>query len=185
MPELHLQHPDFLLPSGGRIRPIDAGSDSEIALVATRMRDTLIEVEGEAQGIALHTLDWLEARVRWHLDRNQTLARVYLAETEHGEITGHCIVREELDAQGCAAGLIAALFVVPSWRKQSVANQLLLAGEAWCRSVALQRAATWTTAANLKLIRLFARHGYGVVDRQPHPTTGTAMIQLAKSLDPS
>jgi hypothetical protein len=61
------------------IREISPDCEAEIALVARRMRDTLVEVEGPEAGGSLYTLDWLRERVRWHLNPQAAVARVYLA----------------------------------------------------------------------------------------------------------
>ena len=61
------------------IRPINAANDAEIDWVAAGMRQTLIEVEGEVRGADLYSMDWLRARVRWHLDKNQSTAAVLVA----------------------------------------------------------------------------------------------------------
>ena len=57
-----------------KIREIDPTSKEEISLVASRMRETLIEVLGEERGTALYSMDWLRNRVLWHLDPTQTSA---------------------------------------------------------------------------------------------------------------
>ena len=49
---------------------INAESESEIYLVAQRMRASLVEVEGERTGTALYTLDWLRERVRLHFEQS-------------------------------------------------------------------------------------------------------------------
>lgn len=56
------------LKSDVKIREIDPILINEIELVATRMRQTLVEVLGPEKGTALYTMEWLLERVRWHLD---------------------------------------------------------------------------------------------------------------------
>lgn len=164
------------------IRSIDPAAEAEIDLVAQRMRQTLIEVEGEATGTALYTLDWLRDRVRFHLDPAQCEGWVMLAETPGGEVLGHCIVRVEKDDEGAPFGLFSTTYVVPEARRHGVAVQLLLAGEAWMQARALPRSATWTSATNTKLIGLYEKHGYAIDARHSHATTGTNMVRLARRL---
>jgi GNAT superfamily N-acetyltransferase len=117
---------DFAV-NGGTTRPIDRCSDPEISLVAQRMRQTLVEVLGEERGTALYSLDWLLQRVKWHLDPQQAVAEIFLAEDCQGTIVGHTIVRKDLDIQGREIGLFSTTFVDPAFRKSGVATKLLLA----------------------------------------------------------
>lgn len=165
------------------IRDIDPHSDAEIDLVAQRMRQTLIEVEGEEAGTALYTLAWLRDRVRFHLDPAQCQGRVMLAQWDDGDVVGHCIVRAEQDDEGGRYGLFSTTYVVPAARRHALASRLLLAGEAWMASQGLQRSATWTSATNIKLIGLYEKHGYAIDSRHPHVTTGTMMVRLARRLE--
>jgi GNAT superfamily N-acetyltransferase len=164
------------------IRVIDPNSEIEIELVAQRMRATLIEVEGEAAGTALHSMEWLRARVRWHLDGDSVAAEVFLAVDSDGEVIGHTIVRRELDAEGGEFGLVSTTYVVPHARRSGVADELLRRGENWFRSQSLQRCETWTSATNSKLIQLYAKHGYTQTAQHAHDTTGTPMVRLGRWL---
>ena len=164
------------------IRAIDPASDAEINLVAQRMRLTLIEVEGEAAGTALYTMDWLRERVRWHLDPALVIAQVFLAIDVGGVIVGHTIVRVETDGDGGRFGLFSTTYVQPESRKDGIANALLLHGEQWMRALGLPSAATWTSASNIKLIGLYAKHRYAITERHVHEVTGTAMVKLARTL---
>jgi GNAT superfamily N-acetyltransferase len=143
-----------------RIRPIDAANVAEIQLVAQRMRQTLIEVLGEARGSAMYSLTWLEQRVRWHLDSHETVGEVFLAETLDGAIVGHTIVRVDKDDAGAPIGLFSTIYVDPAFRNGGVAKQLLTCGEAWMVRRALPRAVTYTDADNIKLQNLFIARGY-------------------------
>ena len=79
------------------IRPIDPQSAREIELVASRMRATLMEVLDPARGEAMYTIEWLDDRVRQHLD-GRHVGAVFVAEDD-GEIVGHTIVRIEHDTE--------------------------------------------------------------------------------------
>ncbi|MCA0175581.1 MAG: GNAT family N-acetyltransferase [Proteobacteria bacterium] len=160
------------------IRPLDPASAAEIDLVAQRMRATLIEVEGEAVGEALYTLDWLRERVRQHLVPD---AAVWLLEVD-GAIAGHTIVRRETDGAGHAFGLISTTYVLPAVRRQGHAAALLAAGEAWMQTQDLARSATWTSVTNTALIALYTAQGYREAERGTHPQTGTTMVRLARAL---
>jgi hypothetical protein len=52
--------------------------------------------------------------------------------------------------------------------------------EQWFRSLALQSGATWTSSTNVKLHRLYAKHGYVQVAASPHDSTGSPMVKLEK-----
>lgn len=171
------------MDDGFRIRDIDPASAAEVDLVARRMRQTLVEVEGEEAGTALYTLQWLRDRVRWHLDPASTTGRVFLAEDAAGQVLGHAIVRIERDDAGRRFGLFSTLFVDPGSRKRGMGARLLRHGEDWMAGNALPEAATWTSSTNAKLIGLCGKHGYTVTARHVHEVTGTIMVRLAKPLE--
>lgn len=162
------------------IREIASDNESEIDLVAQRMRETLIEVEGPEVGGAMYSMDWLRDRLRWHLDPSKSLARVYLAIADDGEIVGHTIVRRETNEAGAPFGLVSTTFVIPAARRSGIAQQLLEAGERWMQARGLPSSSTWTSSTNTKLIRLYIKNGYAEVERHPHPGTGTLMVRLEK-----
>lgn len=144
-----------------RVRPIDPTSAAEIALVAERMRATLVEVLGEARGTSMYSLEWLVERVRFHLDPAREAA-VFVAEDAGGEIVGHSIVRSELDDEQRAFGLVSTTYVLPSHRRLGLASALLAHEEAWMRERGLERAATDTARDNHRLIALYRKHGYEI-----------------------
>jgi len=170
------------LSSPIRIREIDANSESEISLVARRMRATLVEVEGERVGTALYTMDWLHGRVRWHLNNPEVCAKVLLAVNHAEEIIGHAIVRKERDLSEQSFGLFSTIYVAPEFRRLGIGNDLLKAGEDWFANQRLQSYATWTSSTNLKLIRLYEKHGYAITEQHRHETTGTLMVGLTKNM---
>lgn len=167
------------------IRALDPSDPAELEWVAQGMRATLIEVEGEAVGSAIHSLDWLRERVRWHL--HHPCAAVWLArQGEH--IVGHSIVRAE--APGPAEtlspgrwGLVTTTYVAPDARRHGVAQRLLAHDEAWMRAQGLDHVRTWTATGNRPLIALYERHGYAIVQRADHEGTGSPMVCLARRLD--
>ncbi len=144
------------------MRPIDPASDAEVDLVATRMRETLMEVLGEARGDAMYTLDWLRNRVRQHLDPQQYTGGVFVAQSAGGDIVGHTIVRIEHPDSGPDFGLFSTVFVAAQARRARVASRLIAHGEAWMAHHALSEAATVTSPTNAKLITLFEGFGYTV-----------------------
>jgi GNAT superfamily N-acetyltransferase len=163
------------------IVPLAAHDEAGIALVAQRMRLTLVEVEGEAVGSSLYTLDWLRDRVRWHLDPACCTGCVWLALGGcTGEVVGHTIVRVEHGTQGERFGLFSTSYVAPPWRRSGVAGRLLVQGEAWMREQGLAEASTWTSSTNRPLIALYGRHGYDEAERGAHAQTGTVMVRLAR-----
>ncbi len=162
------------------IREIAPDNEGEIDMVAQRMRDTLIEVEGPEVGGGMYTMDWLRDRVRWHLDPSQSLAKVYLAVSEDGEIVGHTIVRRETGEGGVHFGLVSTTYVIPPARRGGIAQQLLETGERWMQSHRLPSYSTWTSATNHKLINLYRKNGYVEAERHAHAGTGTLMVRLEK-----
>jgi GNAT superfamily N-acetyltransferase len=163
------------------IREIDPRNDAEIELVAARMRDTLIEVEGHEVGGALYTIEWLRERVRWHLNPQTAIAKIFLAIDADEEIIGHTIVRKEIDEHGNVHGLFSTTYVVPAARKTGTADKLLSSGERWMMEVGLPSAATWTSATNAKLIALYAKRGYVETAQHVHEVTGTVMVKLERN----
>lgn len=158
------------------IREIDPGSAGEIALVAERMRATLVEVLGEERAVAMYSIDWLVDRVRHHLDPARSTGAVFVACAER-EIVGHSIVRVENDGGGASYGLFSTTYVAPEHRRSGVATALLERGEQWMRERALPLAATATSQANAKLIGLYEKHGYTIVLRAGE------MLRLEKRLE--
>jgi GNAT superfamily N-acetyltransferase len=150
--------------------------ESEIELVARRMRLTLNEVMGEETGTALYSMEWLRQRVLWHLNPATCTGQVFLAEAEDGRIVGHTIVRIDADDAGTPIGLFSTTYVVPEARRHAVASRLLLAGEAWLIGHGMATAVTVTSAANAKLINLYEKHGYAIVDVQED------MVRLGRAL---
>lgn len=146
--------------------------------MAERMRQTLIEVLGEEKGRSLYSLDWLKARVLFHLDAAQSTAKVYIAEEPDGAISGHTIVRVDFDESGTQIGLFSTTFVAPEFRKRGTADRLLERGESWIAGIGLKRAFTYTSDSNEKLIRLYEKHGYRIGLRFEEKR----MIRLEKDL---
>ena len=123
------QTPDF------RVREIDTDSTAEITLVASRMWETLIEVLGKQSGTALYSMDWLLDRVKWHLDSEQTTAKIFLAESPRLEIIDHAIVRIEKDDMENSYGYFSTIFIEPASRNRGIANTLLLHVEDWLKQM--------------------------------------------------
>jgi ribosomal protein S18 acetylase RimI-like enzyme len=67
--------------------------------------------------------------------------------------------------------------VVPEHRRYGVATLLLGRGEAWMRAHRLATAVTFTDEGNVRLIRLYEKHGYRVVE------TKNQMVKIEKALD--
>lgn len=179
------------------LRPINADCDAEVAVVAERMRLTLMEVVGSEQGQSMFSMDWLVDRVRWHLDASQCTGAVYVAErAEEGvgnahavvghagsttaghAIAGHTIVRVDQDEDGTPMGLFSTTYVAKSARRLGIADALLAKGESWMRDQGLDFAATHTSETNTPLIRLYEKHQYKIVLR----IAENKMIRLGKAL---
>ena len=104
------------------IRELNPQSESEILLVAQRMRQTLVEVLGEEKGGSMYTMEWLVDRVRWHLNPSNTNGRVFLSENRNGEIIAHAIARID---HGSSFGYFSTIFVEPSSRRSGIASLLM------------------------------------------------------------
>lgn len=141
------------------IRPIDALSEAEVLAVATGMRQTLIEVLGAERGGSMYTMDWLVARVRWHLDPATCTGAVFVAAAS-AEIVGHTIVRLDKGFDGEPIGLFSTTYVRAEHRGSGLARQLVSTGEGWMRGQAMTMAVTYTDPDNTPLLRLFASCGY-------------------------
>jgi GNAT superfamily N-acetyltransferase len=167
------------VPRDHRIREIDPSSEDELALVTRRMRETLVHVLGEERGTALYTMEWLRDRLLWHMDPAKSTAQVFVAERGDGHIAGHTIVRVERDEIGREFGLFSTTFVEPESRQLGIATSLLRRGEAWMIAHGMTIAATDTALGNTKLIRLFEKHGYRIVE------TAEEMVRLSRMLTPA
>ena len=150
------------------VRRLNPQSAEEIKLVALRMRQTLEEVLDPQRGRSMYSMAWLQNRVRQHLQPG--VGEVFLAVLDD-EIVGHTIVRNERDDQG-RLGLFSTVWVHPAHRRFGVATALLKTGHAWLRGAGNHRFATKTDEDNIRLIELFARHGYQVTHRE------SGMVQL-------
>lgn len=165
-----------------RVRLIDPLSSAEIALVANRMLETLVEVEGTERGLQIHSIEWLEQRVRWHLDAAAVTGQVLVAEDAGGDIVGHLICR--LDNRGAVpTGLIATAYVLPAFRRSGIARDLVDRAHHWFRAQGAALTSTWTSGTNSRLISLFEKFGYQIVDNGPNGVNGTPMVKLGAYLD--
>lgn len=162
------------------IRALDPSCAWEIDLVARRMRETLIEVLGEKAGGAMYPEEWLRERVRFHLDPNQSTGQVFVALADDGQISGHFIVRIESDDSGRKFGFGSTIFVDPRFRRQGYGNRFLAQGEAWMRERGMTEAHYYTAEGNMKLINLYRKNGWEVVQTIPEKR----MVGLRKNLQP-
>lgn len=156
-----------------RVRQLNPYSESEITLVAKRMRETLTEVLGEGKGEALYSMDWLLERVRWHLDPDNTNGRVFLTEDKTGNITGHAIARIDKDSP---FGYFSTIFVENEARRSGLATKLVEKVEAWFVESGMPEVVYNTADNHTAVIDLFRSHGYDIT----HSAGG--MVQLTKVL---
>lgn len=164
-----------------RLRALDPARADEIALVAERMRATLVEVLGPDRGATLYTLEWLEDRVRAHLDPRQLDGLVLLAEDER-EVVGHLLARLEPSAHPGVerTGLIATVFVAPAARRNGCAHALFEAGEAWLRARGAATLAYDTAAEHGAMHALLQARGYALSLRAPE----VGMVRFTRSTGP-
>jgi len=142
------------------VRPIDPSSTDELHLVASRMRQTLVEVLGEEKGGSMYTMDWLIARAAYHVHNDDCASQIFLAESESRQITGHTIVRIDRDENQQPIGLFSTTYVIPEARRDGVAKLLISRGEDWMREQGMTKAATYTDEENTGLQNLFLSLGY-------------------------
>ena len=158
------------------IRPIQPSSKEEITLVALRMRETLNEVLGPERGTSMYSLDWLQDRVRFHVDPERCEGQVFVAVAPDGVILGHAIIRlEELEGEG-PIGLFSTLFVDVNHRRAGVATALMATVEDWLQSKKRTRVVYHTATSNHKLIQLFQKRGYNIA------LSTEDMVRLVKNL---
>ncbi|MBK7756285.1 MAG: GNAT family N-acetyltransferase [Deltaproteobacteria bacterium] len=160
------------------LRPLNPDDEAELQLVASRMRDTLMEVLGPAQGASMYTMEWLVDRVRWHLNPELCVGQVFVVEDDAGRVVGHSIVRVEPEETGGRLGLISTTYVVPERRRAGLAEALLRAGEAWLIAHGATQLATNTSETNWPLLRLYQKAGYQITDRAPE----AKMVQLSRAV---
>jgi GNAT superfamily N-acetyltransferase len=163
------------------LRDLDPASGADIEWVALGMHRTLVEVEGE-KGRQAYPVDWTRARLREFLDPARHVARVFLAVSRDDAtaIAGHTIVRINAMPDGRRYGLVSTTYVDPQHRRAGIADQLLARGEAWIRAQGMDEAATWTSATNVRLIRLYEKHRFAITETGEKD--GTRMVRLAKPL---
>lgn len=159
------------------IRPLDPSAREEVALVAERMRLTLVEVLGDEEGGSMYTAEWLEDRVLEHLDPARLHGQVFVAVEPDGRLAGHTIVRIEHDEGGGAFGLFSTTYVAPESRRAGVADALIERGEEWMREQHVTASQTWTADSNGPLLSLFRKHGYALTMRVPEKK----MVVLSKA----
>ena len=151
----------------------------ELPIIASRMRDTLIDVLGVEIGSSMYSLEWLRDRAVSHLDGRLSGA-IYIArfgpENQH---VGHIIIRQEEDERG-HYGLVTTAYVLPEMRRKGIADALLDAAHAWFSSQQLLRTATDTGENNHPLIALYARHGYEIIFHSQEKQ----MVRLGRELFP-
>lgn len=172
---MHSDEPgDALIPGEIRIRRIERHDDDVVALVAERMRETLVEVLGAERGTAMYDREWLRDRVRAHLDPARLDGAGFVA-GDCGTPDGHLLARPEVE-DGRPIGMIATVYVAPSARRRGVASALFDAGEAWLRARGLAESAYDTALDNAPMLALLAARGY--VETRRDVTKG--MLRLSR-----
>ena len=152
-----MQQREAAQPPPLHIRGVTLEDAEDIEWIALHMRQTLIEVLGEERGRQMYTLEWLTNRVRSHLDAEQLIGNVFLAEVDRTRV-GHSIVRVE--GTDPPIGLFSTTYVLPVARKSNVATRLIERGEQWMIGQDLKEAVTYTDGNNSKLQSLYLKHGY-------------------------
>jgi GNAT superfamily N-acetyltransferase len=164
------------------LRALDRARAADFDAVARGMHLTLAEVEGE-KGREAYSLAWTRARLREMLDRPRPFqAQVFLAVAarDPAAIAGHTILRLNTMPDGRVYGLVSTTYVDPARRRAGLADRLLDRGEAWLAAQGMTELATWTSSTNVRLIRLYEKHGYAITESAPND--GTMMVRLTKAL---
>ena len=163
------------------LRDLDPAREADFDWVALGMHLTLVEVEGE-KGRETYSLAWARTRLREMLDRPRPYrAQVFLAVAadDPGFIVGHTILRLNTMPDGRIYGLVSTTYVDPAHRRAGLADRLLDRGEDWLRGQGMTELATWTSSTNVRLIRLYEKHGYAVTESGPNGET--MMVRLTKA----
>lgn len=163
------------MPLKSNIRPLKRGAHAEVELVAKNMRSTLLEVLSAEEYDSQYTDEWLLDRLQQHLD-GRLQAEVLVAEVG-GDVVGHIILRIEESPQG-RYGLFSTFYVSPEFRRRAVGVSLLCEGEVWMADQGLERAITYTSDRNDKLIQMLKKHDYKISNEYPDKH----MIGLSKRL---
>ena len=157
------------------IRKINPESEDEINLVASRMRDTLVDVLGEKKGVSLYSEKWLKERVLWHLSPDRTTA-IFLGELDNHDIVAQAIVRTEKDSKGTSYGYFSTIYVTPESRGHGIAKQLIEVVENWCLEKQMTYVTYNTASDNYKVINLFKKYYFEIIHKENN------MVQLQKNL---
>jgi len=164
------------------LREFDPSRPADFDWVAQGMHLTLVEVEGE-KGRQTYSLPWARERLREMLDRPAPFgAKVFLAvgADDPAAIAGHTILRLNTMPDGRVYGLVSTTYVDPAHRRAGIADELLARGQAWLADQGMTELATWTSATNGKLIRLYEKHGFAITESAPND--GTIMVRLTRML---
>lgn len=163
------------------LRDLEPASQADVEWVARGMHLTLVEVEG-AKGGEAYPIARTRQRLSELLDPTRHVSHVFLAvsQDDPSAIAGHTIVRINAMPDGRRYGLVSTTWVDPAYRRSGIADALLDRGEAWIRAQGMTEAATWTSATNLRLIRLYEKHGFALTETGEND--GTMMVRLTKAL---
>ena len=146
-----------------RIRRLAPSEDAAIALVARRMRATLVELLGASAGQSLYSPAWLEKRARSHLTALDPTRAVLVAELDDA-IVGHVMTRLERE-ENRYYGLVATVYVCKALRRKGIASALWAAAEQELRAHGAAAMATNTATDNDALRAMLERRGYAVALR--------------------
>lgn len=159
-----------------RIRPLDSTSTEEIALIADRMKKTLVDVMGEEKGSSYYPDDFFLERLKWHIDLKD---HCELLVCELGQqIVAHAIVRVENDEEihHKPFSYFSTIYTAPEWRRRGLARQLIEKVHEWSLKKSLDKI-TYSTAKNHHgLISLFEEFGYNIIVETDE------MVRMAKEL---
>jgi len=159
------------------IREINPQSSSEISLITSWMRQTLVELLGYKDGTTLYSLDWLNKQVLWHADPKQHSTKIFLVEGNNGQILAHALAQVKKDENLNSYGCFSLVFVEPESRNKGLASLLLSHAESWLKKLKMSKITCDTPCNHYKMIQIFQSHGYHISKRYPQ------QVQLTKYLN--
>ena len=125
----------------------------------------------------MYSMDWLIERVKFHLNPENCIGAILVAEDAGQGIVGHTILRVENDEELGRFGLFSTFYVVPEYRNIGIASRFIEAGEEWMADNGMDTFRTFTATDNERLHRLMRRHGYEIEIEKGE------MVSLCKTVD--
>jgi DNA-binding MarR family transcriptional regulator/predicted GNAT family acetyltransferase len=148
-------------PPAFEIRPFRVG---DMGLIASRQSILYREQYGWNRGIEVHEGDVTTNFLRnFKPDREQC----WIAEVD-GQIAGSIFLTDE----GDSVSRLRLLYVEPMFQGRGIGDALVSSCIAFARSVGYERITLWTHTILESVRRIYARHGFRIVDTNEHRQFG-------------